>query len=201
MGLSLVAAITAADEIDTLLAALARPAPSAVAFTEIRFSPLLDEPLVVSGTLEYAGPGLLARTVTTPYTERTEISGDEVLISREGGRARRFSLKRAPELLGLLTSFSAVLGADAALLRRSFDPGLMADGISGRWELTLVPRDERMRARIGTVSITGAGDAPECIVMREGASGMSAILIGEATTGGKLLTTKAAIEARCFTAR
>ena len=59
-----------------IVASLARDAPSSIAFTEARFSALLREPLIVSGTLGYLGPGSLERRVTSPYTETTTIRGE-----------------------------------------------------------------------------------------------------------------------------
>src|SRR5580692_6632096 len=87
----------AAPDVDALLAHLARPAPATTAFVEVHFSPLLSRPLIVSGELTYSGPDALARTVDRPYSEHTEIHGDEVSITRGSGKPRTFSLQRAPE--------------------------------------------------------------------------------------------------------
>ena len=68
----LLAAVTvtvasAAPDSAALIARLARSAPASIAFAEVRFSSLLIEPLVVHGTLEYEGAGVLNRRVETPY--------------------------------------------------------------------------------------------------------------------------------------
>ena len=96
-------AASAAPDSDTLIARLARPPPASVAFAEVRFSALLREPLVVSGTLKYEGSGVLQRHVETPYRESTTIRDETVRIERDGESARTFALRRAPELRGLLT--------------------------------------------------------------------------------------------------
>lgn len=169
-----------AQEIESLLAALARQPPQSIAFTEIRSSPLLDRVLVVSGTLEYAGPGKLSRIVTVPYAERTDIDGDKVRIYRAGRPERRFSLKRAPELGGLLTGFAAILGGDRVALEREFELSL-ANGAS--WQLTLTPRSSRLRARVASIRVRGADDAPDCIVTVTKNTGAEAeLLLGAAAT-------------------
>ena len=56
--------LRAADpDLDALLARLARPAPDATSFVEVRYSSLLDAPIVVSGVLEHLATGALVRRV------------------------------------------------------------------------------------------------------------------------------------------
>lgn len=164
-----------AHSVESLLAALAREPPQSIGFTEIRSSALLDRELVVSGTLEYAGPGKLSRSVLTPYAERTDIDGDEVRIYRAGRPERRFSLKRAPELGGLLTGFAAILGGDRAALEREFELSL-ANGAAG-WQLTLIPRSNRARARVASIRVRGVDEAPDCIVTVANDGGATAELL------------------------
>ena len=166
-------------DIDSLLTALAREPPQTIAFTEVHTSPLLDRELIVSGTLEYAGPGKLSRVVTTPYSEHTDIDGDLVRIQREGRRERRFSLKGAPELGGLLTGLVAILGGDQTALEREFEVALV--GNAADWQLSLTPRSSRARARIELVNIHGRGDTPDCIVtVAKDARSTSELLLGAA---------------------
>jgi hypothetical protein len=153
-------ATAAAPEADALIARLARPAPANVRFTEARFSSLLREPLVVSGELGYSGPASLDRRVETPYHETTTIRGDSVRVEREGEQPRSFALKRAPELQGLLTGFTALLTGDAAALHRSFD--VAASGSDESWSLVLKPSDPRARRRLQQITIDGRGDTPRC---------------------------------------
>src|SRR4051812_39978205 len=60
----------AAPDADALLKSLARPAPAVTAFVEVRYSRLLEQPLVVKGQLEYHEDGTLVRAVKDPFQER-----------------------------------------------------------------------------------------------------------------------------------
>lgn len=174
----------AGGSVDLLLAALAREPPQSIAFTELRSSPLLDRALVVTGTLEYAGPGRLARIVTSPHSERTDIDGDEVRIQRANQPERRFSLRRVPELGGLLTGFTAILAGDRAALEREFELAYM-DGATG-WQLVLTPRSSRARARIENIRVRGVGDAPACIVTTATKGGApTELLLGVLSAGAE----------------
>lgn len=165
-------------ELDALLASLARQPPQTIAFVETHRSPLLEGDLVVSGELEYRGPGRLSRIVTAPTRERTDIDGTDVRIQREGRPERRFSLRHSAELGGLLSAFSALLAGDRAALEESFTPRLER-GPEG-WQLDLVPRSMQAGDRIERIRVRGRGDAPASIeiVTKDGTAG-SIIRLGE----------------------
>ena len=178
MTLLLAATPAKALDADGLIARLARPAPASIAFTEVRVSPLLREPLVVSGVLEFSGPGSLDRHVRKPYREDTSIRGESVRVEREGEQSRSFALKRAPELRGLLTGFSSLLSGDAAGLKRSFD--VRAQGSDQAWTLQLVPLDARARKRLQKLEIVGHEATPRCFSLLNGDGGASVMVLGDA---------------------
>lgn len=173
--------LTAATDsaVTELIASLARPAPDRVAFVEVRFSPLLEAPMTVSGTLEYLAPGRLARTVAEPYQEETTIDGENVVVRRQGEKDRRFSLRHAPELRGLLGSFSAILSGDATALEQFFDLSLQRDAKDGaRWSLELAPHDARLLKKIGAIRVSGLDKTIRCIRMGTSNEAASVILLG-----------------------
>lgn len=172
------ASAPAADATDALIQRLARPAPASVAFTEVRFSRLLRAPLIVSGQLSYDGPLSLQRQVDHPYREVTTIEGESVRVEREGEQPRSFGLKRAPELRGLLSGFSALLSGDAAVLRRDFDIARSGDDAS--WTLQLTPSDARARRRLQGITVTGHQDEPSCMQMLTADGATSVLLLGAA---------------------
>jgi Outer membrane lipoprotein carrier protein LolA-like len=168
----------ATPDADALIVALARPAPSTVAFTEVRFSPLLRNALIVSGELGYSGPANLDRRIRQPYREDTSIRGEAVRVEREGAPPRSFALRRAPELRGLLDGFSALLAGDAATIKRRFD--IAVAGEEDNWRLELTPRDAGARQRLQQIVVVGAANTPRCFSMMYADSGSSVMLLGDA---------------------
>ena len=176
----LVAVATHAADLDTdtLLPRLARPAPDTTTFVEVRYSALLSEPLVASGSLEHRQDGALVRRVTAPYRETTTLIGENVLVEREGSKPRRFSLDRAPELRGMLNSFGAMLKGDRATLEQHFE---IASSESGNaWHIDLVPRGDRLRARLARVRVVGHANRANCMTMEEPDGDATVMLIGVA---------------------
>lgn len=172
---------TAADaELEALVGALARPAPAATSFAEVRFSRLLSRPLTSYGTLRYLGPGHLTREVDAPFRETTEIRGGNVSVSRAGEQPRRFALRRAPELGVLIGSFTGLLSGDVSALERWFvlDLERQGDG-EARWQLRMTPRDTRTRRRIDTILLTGSAAQVHCLVMLEPDADASVLLLGD----------------------
>jgi len=165
-------------EIDALLEHLARPAPSSTPFLEAHFSALLIRPLVVGGTLEYLGPGSLARTVTEPYHERAEVRGDTVTLERDGEPAQQFSLDRVPALRSLLASFTALLGGNVAALERQFRLDLHGD--AARWTLGLTPRDPQIHQRIRAITVSGSGFDLRCLTTFQANGDVTVTLVSAA---------------------
>jgi hypothetical protein len=180
--LLLTATLTQANSAETpdaqaLIGRLARPAPASVDFTEIRFSPLLQTPVIVSGTLGYEGADTLDRHVVTPYREDTQIRGNAVKVRRDGEPERSFALKRAPELQGLLSAFTSMLAGDHAAVERDFE--IVTNGTADAWSLELTPRDARLARRVHMIRIDGSQAQPRCFWILNDNQGASAMLLGE----------------------
>jgi hypothetical protein len=171
-------AASAAPDIAALIARLARNPPASIAFTEVRFSSLLTEPLVVSGTLEHVADGGLNRRVEAPYRESTSIQGDTVRAQRDGEPARTFPLRRAPELRGFLTGMLGLLTGDESLIEDHFS--VVASGDDERWRLDLVPVEDRVHARLSNIIVLGSASEPRCFVIVDTQGGTSVMLLGAA---------------------
>jgi len=161
---------------DALIARLAKPAPATIEFTEVRFSRLLREPLIVSGELGYSGATSLDRRVTTPYREQTSIRGESVKVEREGEKPRSFALKHAPELRGLLTGFSSMLSGNVAALRQAFN--VKATGSGDAWTLQLSPTDTKAQRRLQKIEVAGSDTEPRCFSMTTADGANSVLLLG-----------------------
>ncbi len=183
IGLALAAMpLHAADlDVDALLARLARPAPDSTSFVEVRYSSLLEKPIVVSGRLEHRENGSLVRRVESPYQEVTELHGENVSVERAGSKPRRFSLDRAPELRGMLASFGAILAGDRKMLDQYFV--VTAQGSDSRWKITLAPRDDRLKRRLSVIVVDGAESRPRCFTLEEPDGDESLMALGVAGPG------------------
>lgn len=158
-----------------LVVALARQAPARTPFVEVRFSGLLDRPLVARGELEYLGPGRLAKRVDTPYREDTRVADGEVTVQRGEREPRRFALGQIPELEGFLRGFGALLGGDAEALAQDFT--LVAHGSPGQWRLQLTPRDPRLARRVSAIEVDGSGATPLCFRTREADGDVGVLMV------------------------
>ena len=176
LALATTALHAAEPDLDALLARLARPAPDTTSFVEVRFSSLLETPILVSGRLEHRQDGSLVRRVDSPYREVTELRGENVTVEREGSKPRHFSLNRAPELRGMLASFAALLQGDRQMLDRYFVVALQ--GTDARWEIALSPRDAKLKNRLSRITVNGRDDRPRCFTLEEPDADASLMAIG-----------------------
>jgi hypothetical protein len=158
-----------------IVAGLKRDAPARTAFSEVRFSSLLERPLILHGELEYEGPGKLARTVKSPYDEHMVVANGQASVQRGDKPARTFSLSQAPELEGFLRGFAALLGGDAAALSRDFT--LAATGTTNAWHLKLTPRDDRLATRIRALEVDGSGRSAHCFRTLETDGDVNVLLV------------------------
>src|SRR5688572_14938826 len=171
-------ATAATLDAQALIERLAKPAPATVAFREVRFSTLVNEPLIVAGELVYTDATSLDRRVTQPYRETVAIRGESVRVEREGSPPRSFGLNRAPELRGLLSGFTALLAGNSAALERNFS--IAANGSDAAWTLELTPTDKRARRRLQQIVVNGRADVPQCFTMLTANGGASVLLLGAA---------------------
>jgi hypothetical protein len=164
----------------TLIAGLARTPPASIAFVEARFSELLEQPVVVSGTLLFAGAGAVERRVEQPYREITTISGETVRVERAGDGDRAFTLRRAAELRGLLMAMTGLLTGDRTVIEQHFS--IAPSGDEAHWQLALQPIDRRIGERLRSITVIGAGAEAHCFVIDDTRGGASILLLGDTAT-------------------
>ena len=187
---------TASSSAHALIATLGQPAPAHTAFAEARFLQVLDRPLVVSGELSWLGGDQLQRRVDKPQQETATIANGEVTQQRTGKSPRHFSLKRAPQLQVLLDSFVALLSGDAARLQQSFTISQSGDA-SGKWALTLVPRDAKVAKTVASITVDGYAKESRCMHMQEADGDLAIDLLGSLATKMPAQPTREALQALC----
>lgn len=178
-----------------ILRELARPAPAATPFMELRDSPLLAEPLRIEGEYRRPDAGTLVRAVRSPYAETTTLQKGRATIEREGRAPRSFALSRAPELAGLQDGFGALLAGDQAGLERHYAIGAWGD--VGGWTMTLAPRDRALARRVRDVTLFGAGDELRCIETRAADGQVQRTLLGSAAEAAAGVDGSAGFERLC----
>jgi hypothetical protein len=178
-----------------LLAALKHPAPTQTEFFERRQSPLLARPLLFSGELQRPAAGTLVKRVLVPYVENTRIEGEKVVVEREGERARKFSLRRAPELRALTASIEAVLGGDLALLQKFYT--LRMEGSDAAWTLHLKPIDKRLAKRVDSMRFLGGGTVLHCMDLALAGNETSRTWLAERAAAAASASDETARDALC----
>ena len=183
-------------ETAAMIASLARPAPASTPYTEVHFAKLLREPLTLHGQLDYGGADKLGKRVDSPYKETTTIADGKATIAREGRGTKTFGLDRAPDLQGLLASFSALLSGDAATMDRYYAIDETID--EHHWTLTLRPRSDALAKHLKNVVIDGAANEPRCFTMTQADGDASVMLLGDlATTALPKPVTRASLDDLC----
>lgn len=157
-------AVAATDEeaisLAEILGATAIDPPQSVRFREERHNPMLKEPMVLTGTLEYLERGTLRKKVETPFMESYLVEPGQISVERESG-TEIIRGNRGKFISGFLGGIESVLAGDAATLEASFQVNL--DGTRDSWTLVLTPRSKRLAKHLQNLEVTGGCDTVEHI--------------------------------------
>jgi len=143
---------TWALDLESVLEKTAVSPPARVAFREERHNPLLREPMVLTGYLEYIEAGRLRKVVETPFREAFLIDTDHIEVER-GGETRTVSLKTNRLLRTMLGGIEAILAGRTDFLSSIFDYEL--SGTASSWSLRLVPLSRKVSRHLTGMLITG----------------------------------------------
>jgi outer membrane lipoprotein-sorting protein len=161
-------------DIARLMQLFSQAPESEVTYTEKKYSSLLAEPVVSSGTLAYRRPDTVEMNMTAPRKERFRIAGEELIMVRNGAE-KRFPLSSQPLLLAFAASLRGVLAGDAALLRKHYR--LTLEGNEEAWRLELVPLDEEITRYLERILVSGRAGRIEQIEVRESSSDRSVLQV------------------------
>jgi len=126
--------------------------PDRVEFREQRHNPMLKEPLVLTGTLEYLRAGVLRKSVATPFEESFLIESDHVVIERDGD-VRRLPLKKSRSLRTILGTIEAILSGQAHKIESQFT--YQIGGTQSAWSVMLTPVSRGMRRQLISLQVNG----------------------------------------------
>lgn len=139
-------------ELDVILEKAAVAPPSRVGFREERHNPMLKEPLVLTGHLEYLGDGVLRKTIATPFEESFLIESDRIVIERAGD-VRTLPLKKSRSLRTILGTIEAILSGRSDRIESEFTHQI--GGTARAWSVMLAPVSRSMRRQLVSLQITG----------------------------------------------
>lgn len=162
-----------ADPLDGVLAALARVERVEASFVEERYLQVMTAPLVLEGRLSYTAPDRLERWVIMPLDEHLAIFANRLTIEADGAPRRVITLSDNPVLHAFAIGLLAVLRGDRAELDRKYS--LHFSGDLDRWEITLIPNDADVRAKLSSIRLAGAKDRVTDIFWAEASGDHSAI--------------------------
>ncbi len=139
-------------DLKTVFESIAVTAPARVAFREERHNSMLKEPIVLTGYLEYLGPGHLRKVIETPFNESFLIADDKIEIDRDG-KVRKLSLRKSMPLRVLLGGIEAILAGQADKLDAMFNYEL--SGTSCSWTLRLEPKSSKISSHLASMLVKG----------------------------------------------
>ena len=171
-------AATSSWALPQLMASLRQVKAASGQFVERKTLHLLNEPLVVSGTLLYVAPDQVQKITVSPQRERLAINGDKLTIeSGPESRARSLSLASYPEIAAFVEGIRATLAGDLPTLERFY--GVQLTGGPDSWQLLLQPRDEQLRKVVQWIRILGSGEKIHTVETEEGDGDHSTMSIVE----------------------
>lgn len=139
-------------DLRTILENSAVTAPSRVDFREERHNPMLKEPIVLTGYLEYLKPGYLRKVIETPVKESFLVTNDYIEINRDG-KIRRLPLSKSKSIRAMLGGIEAILAGQPDKLESMFHSDL--SGTSCSWVLSLKPRSKRIASHLTGMLVKG----------------------------------------------
>jgi hypothetical protein len=161
-----------------LMQSLAQVTSSAAFFSERRELRMLSEPLMSSGTLNYVAPDQLEKRTLLPKPERLSIDGGKLTIERsETNENRTVALADFPEIGAFVESIRATLAGDLPALERYYTISLQGD--ASDWQITLEPKEKRLRELVKLIRIAGRGTSIRTIVSEQGDGDRSEMSIVE----------------------
>jgi hypothetical protein len=147
-------------------------------FSERKELRMLNEPLMSSGTLNYLAPDRLQKSTLLPKPERLTIAGGKLTIEGgDGGENRTVALADFPEIGAFVESIRATLAGDLPALDRYYAISLQGD--AGDWQMTLEPKEKRLRDLVKSIRIAGRDAAIRSIVSEQGDGDRSEMSIVE----------------------
>ncbi len=149
-------------DLQTVLENTAVKPPARIGFREERHNPMLKEPIILTGYLEYLKPGQLRKVIETPFEEAFLITEYSIEIERDG-KTRRLSLRKSTAVRAMLGGIEAILAGQTDRLASVFRYEL--SGTSASWSLQLEPISAKLSAQLTAMLVQGDENSATSIRM------------------------------------
>ncbi|TAN04973.1 MAG: outer membrane lipoprotein carrier protein LolA [Rhodanobacteraceae bacterium] len=197
LALTLATAAAAPPLAARLLAGMARTPPTSTPFVQVSYRAVLARPIIVLGTLRWAGGDRLERDIEQPFRQTAKINGGEISLQRGSGEVQHVPLAQAPQVGAMLAGFRALLGGNLTVLQQDFV--LTAEGDPAHWVVTLTPRTPALRQQLASMVIDGRAHDARCLTVHAANGDTSITLLGALARRGlqSAAPLQSAVAARC----
>lgn len=178
--------------LDDLLARFARLQGMSARYREEKRIALLKRPLQSEGSIQFAAPDLLLRTVDKPEPATMLLAGDVLRIADASG-TRRIDLQANPTVRQFVLTFVHVLGGDRSALERLY--ALEFAPVDSGWRLELTPRQPDLAKLIRRATVTGKSAVVEQMTLEEQSGDLTVLHFSDVNLGARF---DAAARARIF---
>ena len=169
----------AAWDLQQLMDSLAQNKSGRATFVETKRLAVLSRPIESSGELLYTAPDRLEKRTLKPQPESMVVDGDSLSVER-GNRKYQLQLQAYPEIAAFIESIRGTLAGDRKALERNYR--LSLDGSPEAWVLELLPLDEKMKAVIQRIRISGTRDQVRTIEISQSDGDSSLMAIEKSTS-------------------
>jgi len=149
-----------------LMQSLAQVQSSQGKFVERKHLAVLDVPLTSSGTLSFQAPGHLEKHTLEPKDESLVLDGGVLTIENKTRNIKRtLVVQQYPAVWAFVESIRSTLAGDLPMLQRFYKVELKGD--AAKWRMKLLPLEQKTRAMVKEIVISGRGDRVTVIEMLE----------------------------------
>ncbi len=123
-------------------------------FVERKYLHMLKEPIEDSGTLFYRAPAQLRKDTLKPQYEHLIVDHDLLTIERDD-KSQTLRLDDYPQIWAIIEGIRATLAGDRPALENYYRLNL--EGNVDAWQLSLEPKDFKIKELIRVIRIFGSG--------------------------------------------
>tara|TARA_R110002050_G_scaffold1244_4_gene8657 strand:- start:90368 stop:91009 length:642 start_codon:yes stop_codon:yes gene_type:complete len=178
-------------DLEQLMHDLAQVRSSHAYFVEKKSIAMLTAPLESSGELIYIAPDHLEKRTIKPKSESMVLDDDTLLIelstqqnspigNQTNSQNYRLQLQSYPEIAVFIDSIRGTLAGDLTALQQHYQ--LKLAGNTNNWILSLSPTNEKMRATVKIITISGKHDTISRIDIKQVDGDSSLMLIEQQLT-------------------